>query len=121
MVVDDAGGDDAQMYLLRLPEQTRVAVHPGQLHRVDDAGKLGVTTLLYGVPPLSRTPVHGIMLMRVGEPLPLVTFDPGRFPPWNSYGISPDGHLIYWGRHDGTVCLADVDRCLEHLLPFGRR
>ena len=57
-------------------------------------------------------------LYRVGEVPPIVTFDFGRPPVENACGISSDGLFIYWGRRDGTVCVADVNKCLERILPF---
>ena len=61
---------------------------------------------------------YGRSLYRVGEASPLVTFDEGRPATENSGSLSPDGRYCYWGRTDGTVLVADVNRCLEQITPF---
>jgi serine/threonine protein kinase/WD40 repeat protein len=103
-------------HAVRLADQKRVATHPDVLNQVDDAGKLGLLSL-----PLvpTRPWDNGVALYRVGDDRPLVTFDLGR-PPVR-HRISGDGEVVSWGRRDGTVCVADVNKCLETLAEFGKR
>ncbi len=113
MTVTGAVDGKAKTHVYRLPDLKKLGVQLGSLYWIDDAAKLGVTTALNSH---SET---GVALHRVGEEQPVVTFDIGRSPGGNAYGISPDGRFVYWGRRDGTVCVADVNKCLEQLAPFG--
>ncbi len=109
-------GGEERTHVVRLADQKRIATHPFQLNHVDDAGKLGLLSL-----PLTpdRPWDNGVALYRVGDERPLVTFDLGRPPV--GHRISGDGKYVTWGRRDGTVCVADVNRCLEQLADFGKR
>jgi len=115
LILDEPIGDTGRSQVVRLPDLKRLGTQPVMhrrgIGRTDDAGKLGLT-------PSGLSPV-GLTLYRIGDGNPIVTLDFGRPPP-NPYGISPDGRFIYWGRRDGTVCVADVNNCMERLLPFGK-
>ncbi|MBX9582734.1 MAG: hypothetical protein K2X87_20710 [Gemmataceae bacterium] len=112
-VSEPVGG--GRIHFFRLPDLKRLGVHPRSLGWSDAEGKLGVLAD-------ANVPAdNGVALYRVGEDRPVVTFDAGRPPVGHAYRISPDGRFVYWGRRDGTVCVADVNRCLEQLTPFGRR
>jgi hypothetical protein len=93
----------------------RLGVHSEKLTRIDDAGKLGL------IPGPPMDPHYGLALHRIEKDRPIVTFDIGRPPAVNACGLSGDGRFAVWGRRDGTVCVADVNRCLEQLTAFGKR
>jgi WD40 repeat protein len=96
------------------PDVKVAATHPGPLERPDETVRLGVYKTHHD--PATT----GVALYEVGKGRPRVTFDVGA-PPiagvW-SHALSPDGRFVYWGRRDGTVCVADLNRCLEQLSPF---
>ena len=115
LALDEEFGNKARQQLFRFPNAKRIGVTARLFEQIDDAGKLGVL----GSP--GHPTDDGIAVYRVGDDRPLVTFDLGRSPTANSVAISPDGHFVSWGRHDGTVCVADVNKCLEKLSPFGER
>jgi serine/threonine protein kinase/WD40 repeat protein len=115
MRIKEIVGDTVRNNLFRLPALTPLGVHDHELKWIDDAGKLGVNSN-----PRARSD-NGISLYRIGEDRPVVTFDVGRPPNQNSYAISADGRFVYWGRKDGTVCVADVNKCIEQLDEFGKR
>jgi hypothetical protein len=108
-------GDTTRRLLFRLPDLKRLGVHSGKLTRTDDAGKLGL------IPGTTMDPHYGLALHNIAKDQPLVTFDIGRPPGGNALGLSGDGRFVFWGRRDGTVCVADVNRCLEQLTAFGKR
>lgn len=109
LTATEAVNDGFRSHLYRLPDLTRLGVHSGPDLRADDAGKLAAAL------------ADGVSLTRVGETRPLVTLDPGRPPVSGSIVLGADGKFVAWGRRDGTVCVADVNKCLEQLAPFGKR
>ncbi len=115
IALDEPIADQVRSQVFRLPGLQRLAVHSAMdrciLRRIDDEGKLGLASG-------ERAPDGGVALYRVGEARPLVTFDTGSPPIGNAFGISPDGLIVYWGRRDGTVCVADLNRCIAGLNPF---
>jgi serine/threonine protein kinase/WD40 repeat protein len=61
----------------------------------------------------------GMRLFRTGRRDPLVTFDYGhRASTIHPHGLTADGRFLHWGRTDGSVRIADVNRCLAALAPF---
>src|SRR5262249_42016256 len=115
LFLEHVAKDTDRVRLCRLPDLKEIGTHPGPLTTADDAGKLGLVSW-----PLVK-PEDGIALFRVGEQRPVVRFNSGRAPGGNAYGLSPDGRFVYWGRRDGTVCVADVTTCFEQLAPFATR
>jgi hypothetical protein len=95
--------------LYGLPDLKRIGEHGFGLD-VDEKGAIGV-----------EVNGRGISLYQVGNVQPLATFDLGRPPSDVDRRITGDGRYVGWGRMDGTVCVADVNRCLEQLTPFPRR
>lgn len=103
-------------HLFRLPDFRPLGVHVSNaLNYTDDSGQLGLAW------EFESPATTGVALYRIGEGRPVVTFDAGRPPAGPSMIMSADGRFVCWGRRDGTVCVADVNRCLEQLAPFGKR
>jgi len=97
----------------RLPDLTPLGRDPQRFTQIDDAGKLGLHA--------PRTSEEGVSLYRVGEEEAILAFDVGHQRYYlNSMRLSPDSRFIIWGRRDGTVCVADINKCLEALKPFIR-
>ena len=107
--------DKPKYHVYGLPEFKQLGTGSGDLERIDDVGKLGLSSA-----GQDRPAEWGVALVRAGETVPVVTFDSGRAPTGHAFGISKDGQFVYWGRRDGTVCVADVNKCLEQLTPFGK-
>lgn len=113
LLVQGHAGKQYASCVYTLPEMSLRASHRGdEISAIDDAGKLGVTTHNEGT--------RGLNLYRIGEERSLVTFDIGRQLSSAWHHISRDGQHAHWGRFDGTVCVADVNRCLQQVAPFRR-
>ncbi len=102
----------SKSFACRLADRaTEELPHPGLVaHTLDDAGELFVTE------SVDPEVTFGVMLWRVGGTVPLVTFDLGeRATTSRPNMLTGDGRFVYWGRGDGAVLVADVDRCLAAL------
>lgn len=63
---------------------------------------------------------HGLSFTEPGQSEPTL-FDLGNEATSSSGdAITPDGRLVHWGRRDGTVLVADVERCRKALEKFPR-
>ena len=113
LTLAEIAGHGTDTYRFRLPGLTPLGHDPQSLETIDDANKLGANS--------GPAPSQGVALYRVGDDRPLVVFDAG-LPPLGRQrdAPSPDGRFIIWGRRDGTVCVADVNKCMEDLGPFGK-
>ena len=103
-------------HVFRLPDMTLHGTYRFQDYgSVDDSGKLAFTRAGHD----GRTPCA---LYQVGETRPLVLFDIG-LPLGSNVkrGLTPDGSYCFWSRPDGTVCVADINRCLKELTLFLNR
>jgi hypothetical protein len=71
--------------------------------------------------PHSRTQTVGLRLFEPGQTEPTVVFDLGNEPQGGTEEqVSADGRWVHWGRQDGTVLVADIDRCLKALEKYPR-
>jgi hypothetical protein len=111
LVYQDVGNRGAA-YVYRLPELTLQAVRTEDLAEVDATGSVGLTTG-------GDHSAHYLTLVQVEDGHPLVRLNLGRTDgPGLKRAMTADGRYVFCGRADGTVCVADVNRCLEQLAPF---
>jgi len=115
LTIHEAGNEENTVVLGLADRKPLGVQHRGILSRTDESGRLGISS------QVDHPSDDGVALYRIGEARPLVTFDRRRPPITNCYDISPDGRFILWGRWDGTVCVADVNMCMEQLAKFGKR
>lgn len=110
----DASGSLTCIY--RLPEMTlQCTERASNITGIDDTGTLVARSVTDG----SRSEFG---LFRIGEKRPILSFDIGRMPGGDPHrSLTGDGRFCIWGRSDGTVCVADIDRCLEELAEFPER
>jgi hypothetical protein len=105
--------DGAVIRSYRMPEMTLQSTQRGDGYAsMDDDGTIGTRLVQNGFR-------DGLSLFHIGEKRPVLTFDVGHLP--SSVGIrqlTSDGRYCAWGRSDGTVCVADVNRCVEQLTDF---
>jgi WD40 repeat protein len=101
---------DAGRLLQLLDAPRGLLAAPPALARIDNAGEFG---------PIPASD-DGVTPYRVGEERPLANLR--SWPPSRPCLRSQlYGRFVYWGRRDGTVWVADFNRCLEKLAPFGNR
>ena len=111
-------GGDADGALVCLYDLPAMTLHSQRrddaIASLDDASTLGTRLTTVGFR-------DGLGLFRGGEKRPALAFDLGRIPTTNGRQLTGDGRFCVWGRTDGTVCVADINRCLEQLAAFPER